>query len=53
MTWGTALVLLLIGVMVFFAIRSTFGLGRKKRSGGSRGCGGGCGSCPYSGKCHH
>ena len=36
----------LISVLVIFAVRSYFG---KKYS---TGCGGGCGNCPYSGKCH-
>lgn len=36
----------LIVVLVVLALRSYFG----KKYGS--GCGGGCASCPYSGKCH-
>ncbi len=43
----TILILLALGAVVFFAVRSII---RSKKKGGSCGCG--CSSCPMSAKCH-
>lgn len=50
---GTAIVVAILCVLVFFSIRSVFGLGKKKRSNGTGSCGNSCGGCPYGDKCHH
>lgn len=52
MNLGTAFVLLILIVIVGLAARSTFGWGRKKKTGKNGGCGSGCSSCPYCSSCH-
>ena len=41
---GTLIIILILAAVF------THGFKGKKKSGG---CGGSCGSCPYSGQCHH
>ena len=51
-TFGDALVLAVIALGVFFAIRSMV---KQKKAGGCAGCsgcGGGCSGCPHSQACH-